>query len=142
MPRRNSLSLKQKKYIDEYIANGGNGSQAALQAYDTNDPHTARQIAYENMTKPDVISYYNAKIKASDAKPEKVITLLLNELNSPEPVIRLKAAELLGKHLRMFSDKQADPIEVLEKVRAIGWGSVKEDVIDITPIQDNTKQGK
>lgn len=142
MPRRNSLSLKQKKYIDEYIANGGNGSQAALQAYDTNDPHTARQIAYENMTKPDVISYYNAKIKASDAKPEKVITLLLNELNSPEPVIRLKAAELLGKHLRMFSDKQADPIEVLEKVRAIGWGSVKEDAIDITPNQYNTKQGK
>lgn len=141
MPRRNNLSLKQKKYVNEYIANGGNGKEAALASYDTNE-RTARQIAYENMTKPDIVSAIQSKLQLSDAKPTLVIQTLLEKINHIDPVISLKAAELLGKHLRMFSDKQADPIEVLEKVRAIGWGSVKEDAIDITPSPDNTKQRK
>ncbi len=123
MPKRRELSLKQRKYVNEYISNGGNGKEAALAAYDTNE-RTARQIAYENMTKPDVISEIKAKLNLSDAKPTLVIQTLLEKISHPDPVISLKAAELLGKHLRMFSDKQADPLEVLERVKSIGWGRI------------------
>ena len=92
-------------------------------AYDTNE-RTARQIAYENMTKPDVVSAIESKLQLSDAKPTLVIQTLLEKISHIDPVISLKAAELLGKHLRMFSDKAADPLEVLEKVKSIGWGRI------------------
>ncbi len=39
------LKQKQKAFISEYVANGGNGVQAALRVYDTEDYNTANQIA-------------------------------------------------------------------------------------------------
>lgn len=53
-PRR--PTLKQKAFAEEYVANGGNGLQAALVTYDTDDPATAGAIASENLNKPHVQS--------------------------------------------------------------------------------------
>jgi phage terminase small subunit len=55
----NKLTLKQQKFtkkVIEQIAKDGtiNGTQAALETYDTKDQAVAGQIAYENMKKPDV----------------------------------------------------------------------------------------
>ena len=50
-PRR--LTLKQRRFISEYIANGGNGTKAAIVAYGAS-PNVARSMASENMAKPAV----------------------------------------------------------------------------------------
>ena len=42
-PRR--LTQKQRNFADEYLENGGNGTQAALSAYTTTSYNTANQIA-------------------------------------------------------------------------------------------------
>ena len=47
-------TLKQQRFIAEYVANGGNGVQAALIAYETNDYNTANQIARDNLQKPTI----------------------------------------------------------------------------------------
>lgn len=49
------LTPKQAKFVEEYAKNGGNGTQAALKAYDTLDYSTASVIASENFTKDNVI---------------------------------------------------------------------------------------
>lgn len=49
------MTTKQKKFVLEYIRNGGNGVQAALAVYDTKDYNTANQIALANLQSPTVI---------------------------------------------------------------------------------------
>ena len=49
------LKLKQKAFIAEYVRNGGNGVQAALKVYDTEDYNTANQIARDNLQKPTIM---------------------------------------------------------------------------------------
>jgi hypothetical protein len=48
------LTRKQKIFTKEYALTG-NGKQSAMKAYDTTDDLTARVIASENLTKPNVI---------------------------------------------------------------------------------------
>lgn len=50
----NTLTLKQREFVKEYIKSSGNGTQAALASYDTDDPNTAHSIASENLRKPTI----------------------------------------------------------------------------------------
>ena len=47
--RRAKLTLRQEKFAAEYIANGGNGVQAALKAYPGRSYNTAAQLASANI---------------------------------------------------------------------------------------------
>lgn len=53
-PKPKKLTIKQKKFVKAYIANDGNGTQAALQTYNTVDEKTAGVIAVENLAKPSI----------------------------------------------------------------------------------------
>jgi len=50
----NKLRTKQKLFIQEYVKNNGNGTEAVLKTYDTTNRNVAKSIASENLTKPDV----------------------------------------------------------------------------------------
>lgn len=63
------LTKKQKKFVKEYIKDE-NGTQAALKAYDTKDNPTARAIASENLTKPNII---NAIKTIADSIPNELV---------------------------------------------------------------------
>ena len=43
--RPRELTFKQRRFVDEYIRNKGNGVQAALKAYETKDYTTTNQIS-------------------------------------------------------------------------------------------------
>ncbi len=68
------LTKKQRVFVKDYIATG-NGTQAALAAYDTDDPHTAHSIASENLRKPAVAEAIdNALSKESlEAKHQELL---------------------------------------------------------------------
>ena len=53
MPKA-KLTPKQKIFVEEYVKNKGNGTQAALKAYDTDDYNTAHAIAVDNLQKPTI----------------------------------------------------------------------------------------
>lgn len=120
------LTYKQKTFADEFIKTG-NGLQSALKAYDTDKDAVAGQIAYENLKKPEVSTYITKKIHARELTREFVVTRLLDELDNDEanPVVRVKVLELLGKALRMFSEKQVDENDI-SRIKAISWGKPKE----------------
>lgn len=47
-------TTKQIAYAKEFVANGGNGTQAAKKAYNVKNDATAGQISYENLRKPEI----------------------------------------------------------------------------------------
>lgn len=69
--KKRKLTPKQQLFVDEYIKSG-NATDAAIKA--GYSPKTARSIAQENLTKPDIKSYIDAKLaeieshKIADAK--------------------------------------------------------------------------
>ena len=52
----NRLTIKQKKFVDAYVNNGGNGVEAIRAAgYNCSTDNSARVQASENLKKPNII---------------------------------------------------------------------------------------
>jgi hypothetical protein len=89
-----ALSVKQRRFVAEYCRSG-NGTQAALAAYDTNDPGTAHAIASENLRKPAIQDAVNELLDAEGLSDEKLLAIHAHYLalcTSADP--RLKALGL------------------------------------------------
>lgn len=121
------LTLKQKRFADEYIISANATAAAIKTGY---SKKTARSIGQENLTKPDIKAYIDERIEklesAKIATQEEVLQYLtsimrgdqqektlisIGELGQEIVDIdvgakdRIKAAELLGKRYRLFTDK-------------------------------------
>jgi phage terminase small subunit len=121
------MTPKQKLFCDEYLIDL-NATQAAIRA--GYSEKNARNIASENLTKPNIKEYIDARMaeKESDliASQDEVLKYLTavmrgksnasvlarSELGGdvviekpPDEKERLKAAELLGKRYGLYTDK-------------------------------------
>lgn len=121
------LTEKQKRFADEYIISG-NATQAAIKA--GYSKKTARFVAAENLTKPNIKNYIDERLEElkseRTADAQEVLEYLTSVMrgNETEEVLigvgegmqstiqkevgakdRLKAAELLGKRFALFTDK-------------------------------------
>lgn len=121
------LTIKQKRFADEYIISG-NAEEAAITA--GYSEKYARGNAYKLVAKSGVKSYIEERLKELDnkaiAKQEEVLQYLTSVMRGEqtEQVLygmgegmqgktlievgakeRIKAAELLGKRYRLFTDK-------------------------------------
>ena len=121
------MTPKQQKFCDEYLISG-NATDAAIKA--GYSPKTAKQIATENLSKPNVKAYIDVQLaqlhssKIADA--EEVLRYLTSVMRGEhtEQLLklagdgfqtitdidvsakeRLKAAELIGKRYSLFTDK-------------------------------------
>ena len=139
------LTLKQKRFADEYIISGNATDAAKKAGY---SEKTANRIATENLSKPVIKLYIDQRIKELDdkkiAKQEEVLQYLTSVLRgesksaivvvegcgdgyseartvkkTPDEKERLKAAELLGKRYRIFSEKSEVEEEQLDKLDKI-----------------------
>lgn len=144
------LTIKQKRFADEYIITGNATQTAKSAGY---SPKTANRIATENLSKPVITAYIDERMAqledATIAKETEILqylTSVLREESSSEVVVvegdgggassarrmekapdekeRLKAAELLGKRYRLFIDKQEIQQEVL--VTFVGENEIPE----------------
>lgn len=119
------LTVKQNKFIDEYMIDL-NATQAAIRAGYSES--TAKEIGYENLTKPHIAEAIEIRVKERSDKTKITSEWVLNNLKEitercmqGEPVYDRegnetgewrfehsganKALELIGKHLKMFTDK-------------------------------------
>jgi hypothetical protein len=119
---RAALSVKQERFIKEY-ARSGNGSGSARKA--GYKPKAAKEIAYENLTKPHVMSAVaqeRARI-AWKVDPERVQRRLDTISHAAEadgqygPAVR--AEELLGKSIGMWIDQSVNINVSSEHVQAL-----------------------
>lgn len=82
------LTKKQRGFVKDYIETG-NGQESALNNYDTEDLNTARAIASENLTKPNI---QNA---IAEALPDELLSKKhLQFLNSKREEIGIKALDM------------------------------------------------
>lgn len=63
------LTRKQRRFVDEYLSNGYNGTRAAIAA--GYSPQTARGIASENLKKPYIASVIEAGIRLQSSKKRR-----------------------------------------------------------------------
>ena len=109
------LTIKQKAFADFYIE-CGNATEASIKA--GYSKKTARQIGTENLSKPVISEYIAERIKKIDsnriASGEEVLRYLTSVMRGEEKdqfgldaslQDRTRAAELLGKRYRLFTDK-------------------------------------
>ena len=108
------LRDKQRAFVDEYLLDF-NGAQAAVRAGYA--PRHARITAAQLLTNPNVLSELAAKRNLRAARvqitQDEVLTMLRREaeagdLQVPNPA-RIRAQELLGKHLGIFSRPEHRP---------------------------------
>ena len=103
------LSTKQNLFIKHYIANGGNGTQAAISA--GYSPKTAGVAASKLLKSGNVPQHVDKAVesvgKSIETSAEKTISMIADMAYSPHSseAIKLKALELLGKTQRIFVER-------------------------------------
>ena len=144
------LTEKQKRFADYYIETG-NGTEAAVKA--GYSKKTARVIGQENLLKPAIKNYIDEKLEEMSSKriasANEVMELLTSaargELEEEVVVVegegdgcsgarivkkqigakdRIKAAELLGKRYRLFTDKME--VKGMVPVMIVGEDDLEE----------------
>ncbi len=111
------LTPKQKAFADYYIETG-NATEAYIKAYNCKNATTARTNGNKNLQKPTISQYIQERMKIVDetriAKGEEVLQYLTKVMRGEEKdqfgleaslQDRTKAAELLGKRYRLFTEK-------------------------------------
>ncbi|MBR0403098.1 terminase small subunit [Candidatus Saccharibacteria bacterium] len=73
MTSQDKLTIKERKFLTEYVDNGGNGTQAALKAYDTNSANDAAVIASKVIKKPSVAEALKMELARQGITIENVI---------------------------------------------------------------------
>lgn len=122
------LTDKQKLFVHAYIANGFNGSKAAIDAgYSKN---CSRVIATENLSKPNIVQYKDSLVSklanSLGCSPESVFNKLKEcmDLNPKKHgATVLKATELVGKHHKLFGER----IETVTKTHEQWLEDIKDE---------------
>jgi phage terminase small subunit len=118
MRNESKLTNKQKMFCKEYIVDL-NASQACIRA--GYSEKTAKEIGCENLTKLNIQEEITRLMKSREERVQLTADKVLEDIErvrglaegSEQYSISLKASELQGKHLAMFTDKQQIDGEVM-----------------------------
>lgn len=108
------FTLNQKRFIKEYLKNGGNGTEAALKVYDAKSRTDAANIASQNLKKPTIKEAIEQALESQEVTPEAVAKVIKEGLGAkklewdmsnftykesiyPDHLTRLKTVELYMK---------------------------------------------
>jgi phage terminase small subunit len=80
------LSPKQKALADNYMQSG-NGTQAALQVYNTDNPDTAGVIASRELGKDKVRAYMHEKCEKANLTVDRVLCRLSEQLDADKTLV-------------------------------------------------------
>ena len=123
------LTIKQRRFVDAYIRNGGNGTGAVFDAgYETDSERSAQVIASQNLKKPVImlaleeagyqdcglintdriekVRSFSGKVQGIGSREERAAFLTSVYENESHPIgARLRAVELVCKMYGDFLEK-------------------------------------
>jgi hypothetical protein len=126
-----SLTVKQRRFVRHYLETG-NGTEAAMVAYDVADRNTARSIGTENLRKPAVQGAVAELLDAAGLSDEKLLAIHAHYLGlyaSADPrmkAIGLKALDMAYRLKGAYAPERPRietaphvPAEALERVARV-----------------------
>ena len=111
MSETKKLTSRQERFVVEYLA-CANGAEAARRA--GYSEHTARQMANENLSKPDIKAAITQKREQIMSETEDKVGWLINRLTSEAiddgngEATRVRALEVLGKIYGAFAPEKQE----------------------------------
>jgi hypothetical protein len=109
----NRLTAKQEKFVELYLSNGGNATQAARDAGYSSTGETLRTVAYENLTKPNIRGRIRERVSEAQVEANEVIGTLashmradIGEIMPDNPVVRQAKAVGLSHLIRKVVVKE------------------------------------
>lgn len=99
------LTEKEGKFVKAYTENGGNGTQAALKAYDTTNPRRAAVLAHDKLKSPKIQNAIEKELKKQGITISSAIAPIAKGLKA-------KRRGLDGKLIRDENKKPLDDLEV------------------------------
>lgn len=114
------MNPRQQKFVDEYCVDL-NATQAAIRA--GYNQKTASVIGNENLRKPYIKQAIEERLSKNTNNTIITAELVLNGIKEiafgkdVKPNDRLKAMELLGKYLKLFTEKIETKVETNEPIR-------------------------
>lgn len=89
------LTPKQATFVKEYVKNGGDGTKAALIAYDTNGENSAHSIAYSNLRKVTIKEEIEAAARSLRLTPQRILGSLDRGLDNENPMAVATSARVI-----------------------------------------------
>ena len=100
-----NLTLKQRKFVDTYVENGGNATKACMQIYDVGSTINASAVGQQLLNKPHIKDAINTKLLSmKDAVADKVteldsmnvaLTMAHDDLTADDPKVRAEARKYI-----------------------------------------------
>lgn len=120
------LTPKQQIFCEEYVANGGNGTKAAIKA--GYSKKTAYAMANENLKKPDIKEYIEQLTRPAKnrriASAQELLETLTEIMANPEESTnnRLKAIGMLGNYRSLWDGTQGkdETVDVGCEIKIVG----------------------
>lgn len=99
------LTTKQKLFVEAYLANPNATDAARKAGYKGNDV-TLGAVGAENLKKPQIAEMLKERVEKAIITADEILTDVKAIAKSAEKDSdKLKAYEMLGKHLAMWTDK-------------------------------------
>jgi phage terminase small subunit len=146
-PRK--LTLKQSRFIDEYLINGGNGLKAAEKAGYKGNYNLLGVMAYENLNKPNIanaLAVRYAEIKAKNAVKQQITLDFIqeqhlkqfNKLEDNDHSVAFQHLQAAGKTIAAYADVQINPNDnkVIDTARRNYLKSISSHTLSSTLLED------
>lgn len=119
------LTLKQKKFIENYLRNGGNATGAAMEVYTPKNRHVAESMGWENMRKPEIQEIIRQELERGGISLEDVLKNIKANMEAGMGVKArasdsLKASEILLKVMGAFPDQRRTSTTMSTEIRYEG----------------------
>lgn len=102
---KDKLTTKQRLFVEAYLANPNATEAARVAGYKGND-RTLGQVGAENLKKPEIAKLIETRVEQAVITANEILTDVKEIAKSARrDQDRLKAYELLGKHLKLWTDK-------------------------------------
>lgn len=124
--QKKKLTMKEQKFVTAYIENGGNGTKAALEAYDVGSENAAAHLASKNLRKPAIEEILKAEMERQGITLERVISPVAKGLVDDDIKVQLSAHDRAVKLLGLTEKKDNPSINFNISQANLGMEFVNE----------------